>query len=175
MTLYFINRYDDFSRKSAGRYGVWKIRLQDRMQNGTESLLDVALPFQIDEHLSCGSSTCLFAPSTLKTRRRRLSSTTRGIIRDFGEEPERSKRGRERGAQTRHVPVRHSIIHVIDPSVLLVHSISARRNERGCERHPARRFSANAMLYVTVRPSEKLINLKSAPKYPNAKVSIAFL
>lgn len=39
-----------------------------------------------------------------------------------------------------HVLVRRSIIHVIDPPVLLIHSIPIRRNERGCERHPARFF-----------------------------------
>lgn len=47
--------------------GVWKIPTR-RIECRTEqTLLDVALPFQIDEHLSYGSSTCLFALSTLKT------------------------------------------------------------------------------------------------------------
>lgn len=91
--------------------------------------------------------------STLKNRRKRLSSTTRGIIRDFGEESERPRqgggRGRRRGAQTGMSPVRHSIIRVIDPSLLLVHSIPVRRNERGCERHPARRGFPQTRCYTS--------------------------
>jgi len=103
------------------------------MQNG----IDVALPSsQIDEHLSRGSSTCLFAPSksTLKTRRKRLSSTTQGIIRDFGKEPECSRR--RQGIRMGMSPFDVRLYYrVIDPFLHLV-----RRNERECGRHPARFF-----------------------------------
>lgn len=50
-----------------------------------------------------------------------------------------SRRGRV--VPNGYVPVRCSIIRVINRSVLLVHTIPVRRNERGCERHPpTRRF-----------------------------------
>jgi len=85
-----------------------------------ECRIDVALPSsQIDEHLSRGSSTCLFAPSksTLKTRRKRLSSTTHDI-RDFGKEPECSRR--RQGIRMGMSPFDVRLYYrVIDPSVLL--------------------------------------------------------
>lgn len=146
--------------------------IDPRIECGTEQmLLDVALPSS-HEHLSRGSSTCLFAPSKsiLKTRRKRLSSTTRGIIPDFGEEPECSRRGPKRACSrsTFDYP------HYRSLSVLLVHSIPVRRNERGCERHPARRFFRKRDAICHDPPVTKAHKFKVCPRNISTRKSVLY-